>query len=101
MRPLTYIPRYTVEEYLLWEGDWELIDGIPYAMSPSPVRRHQQILVLLASQMSGSLQKQKKECGDCQVVVELDWQLDNTTVLRPDIAIICGETVITSNRLLY
>jgi hypothetical protein len=24
-----------------WEGDWELIDGAPYAMSPSPEMTHQ------------------------------------------------------------
>jgi hypothetical protein len=36
------IPRYTYEDYKLWEGDWELIKGYPYAMSPSPKRKHQE-----------------------------------------------------------
>lgn len=31
-----YLPRYTVEDYNRWEGDWELIEGIPYASAPSP-----------------------------------------------------------------
>ena len=29
-----YLPHYTYEDYCMWEGNWELIDGIPYAMSP-------------------------------------------------------------------
>ena len=27
------LPRYTVEDYEKWKGDWELIDGIPYALA--------------------------------------------------------------------
>jgi Uma2 family endonuclease len=92
MRPLKYIPRYTVKDYSLWEGDWELIDGIPYAMSPSPVRKHQQLGAFITLQIGNSIQKQKEVCGDCQVVYELDWILDDNTVLRPDIAVICHAT---------
>jgi hypothetical protein len=29
------LPYYTYEDYVQWEGKWELIDGIPYAMSPA------------------------------------------------------------------
>jgi hypothetical protein len=35
------IPHYTYNDYQKWEGDWELIRGIPYAVSPSPGWRHQ------------------------------------------------------------
>ena len=35
-----YRPHYTYEDYLLWEGRWELIEGMPYAMSPTPVIDH-------------------------------------------------------------
>ena len=31
------LPHYTYEDYTIWEGRWELIDGFPIAMSPSPV----------------------------------------------------------------
>jgi hypothetical protein len=24
---------------MLWEGDWELIEGIPVSMAPAPMRR--------------------------------------------------------------
>ena len=28
MGEISYRPRYTIADYLLWEGDWELWDGI-------------------------------------------------------------------------
>jgi hypothetical protein len=30
------LPHYTYRDYLHWEGKWEVIDGIPNAMSPAP-----------------------------------------------------------------
>lgn len=91
MRPLTYIPRYTVEDYQRWEGDWELIDGLPYDMSPSPVRKHQRIAAKLVAEIEKSIEKQREQCGDCELVYDLDWIVDDSTVLRPDIAIICNQ----------
>ena len=38
-----YVPHYTVSEYARWEGDWELIDGVPIAMSPSPFGPHERV----------------------------------------------------------
>ncbi len=26
---LRYPPRYTIKDYLQWEGDWELVEGVP------------------------------------------------------------------------
>jgi hypothetical protein len=34
------LPRYKFADYIKWEGNWELIDGIPYAMVPAPARKH-------------------------------------------------------------
>ena len=36
-------PYYTYEEYRMWEGKWELIYGVAYAMSPAPMIKHQSI----------------------------------------------------------
>ena len=36
-----YLPNYTYADYCQWEGQWELIEGIPYAMSPLPIIIHQ------------------------------------------------------------
>lgn len=38
------LPHYTYEDYRQWERQWELIDGIPFAMSPAPTPRHQLIV---------------------------------------------------------
>jgi hypothetical protein len=37
------LPHYTYDDYLQWEGRWELIRGIPFAMVPAPVIRHQDL----------------------------------------------------------
>jgi Uma2 family endonuclease len=91
MSTLKYLPNYTVKDYNLWEGDWELIDGIPYSMSPSPVRKHQQLGSSLILQIGSAFKDQKEKCGNCNVFYELDWIVRDNTVLRPDIAITCDE----------
>jgi len=37
-------PRYIYEDYRHWQGDWELIDGYPFAMAPSPYGKHQKLM---------------------------------------------------------
>jgi hypothetical protein len=37
------LPHYTYDDYVQWEGNWEIINGIPYAMSPAPSKKHQQL----------------------------------------------------------
>jgi len=38
-------PKFTYSDYRTWPDDerWELIDGVPYAMTPAPRIRHQRI----------------------------------------------------------
>ncbi len=50
------LPNYKYEDYKLWEGDWELIEGIPYAMAPSPFGTHQRILMEFGKQISNQLE---------------------------------------------
>lgn len=90
--PAEWLPNYTYQDYEKWEGDWEMIYGIPYAMSPSPKRAHQQAgrnFILLAQE---ALQKSANRCP-CGIFYELDWIVDDTTVVRPDVMIICGPFV--------
>jgi Uma2 family endonuclease len=84
------IPRYTYGDYKLWEGNWELIKGYPYAMSPSPNRKHQGIGKNLISYFDKSLSETTIDCN-CEVFYELDWIMNEETVVRPDIMIICGK----------
>lgn len=37
------LPHYLYADYLQWKGDWELIEGISYAMTSSPTITYQRI----------------------------------------------------------
>ncbi len=79
---------YTYDDYKLWEGDWELIGGVPLAMSPAPVRKHQGI----ASEIIYNFRMQLENCTTCEVLGEVDYKIGEDTVLRPDIVLTCNET---------
>ncbi len=82
-----YPVRYTVEDWKHWQGDWELVEGIPYAMaSPRPI--NQVVLVVISHLFYVAL----RECKRCMVAVELDWYISYDTVIRPDLIVFCGET---------
>ncbi|ANH82855.1 hypothetical protein A8C56_19360 [Niabella ginsenosidivorans] len=83
------LPHYTYKEWCLWEGKWELIDGIPYAMSPSPVPKHQKISAELRYELSSALKKSK--CEKCSAYDPVDYKISEDTILIPDILIVCGE----------
>jgi Uma2 family endonuclease len=83
-----YIPHYSIDDYRTWEGDWELWEGIAVAMKPSPFGKHQKLLTRLAQRFLNAIER--SGCADCQVVVELDWIIDQETVVRPDLSIVCG-----------
>jgi hypothetical protein len=46
---LAYQEFYTLDDYLQWEGNWELIEGMPYAMAPSPSVTHQTVGLNIAA----------------------------------------------------
>jgi len=79
---------YTYEDYKHWEGSWELIDGVPLAMSPAPALTHQG----LASEINFQLRKQLENCKQCQVLGEVDYKISEENVVRPDVVFTCGET---------
>jgi len=79
---------YTYDDYKLWEGKWELYDGIAVAMSPAPTRKHQS----LASEIIYNIREELDECPKCEVLGEVDYKVSNDTILRPDVVLTCGET---------
>lgn len=89
MIPNLYIPTYTVQDWKLWEGDWELIKGTPVAMSPSPLNKHQLMGSDLHVYFYNMLRENKASCN-CRVLYEKNWIIDETNVVRPDILIACG-----------
>jgi Uma2 family endonuclease len=80
-----YLPNYTYNDYKEWEGDWELIYGIPYAMAPAPMIKHQAISNKIAWQLQDAL----KECAKCQALLPVNWKIDDSTIVQPDNLVIC------------
>ena len=81
-------PRYTYEDYCQWEGQWELIQGMPYAMVPAPVKIHQR----LALQIGSALLSELSDCLQCEVLLDEDWKVSSDMVLKPDVAVVCGDS---------
>jgi Uma2 family endonuclease len=81
---------YTYDEYKGWDGRWELINGIAYAMSPSPYPKHQQVVFRVAQELDSSLECSHKECE--VYISPVDWKVNENTVVQPDVAIFCEKT---------
>ena len=92
---------YTVQDYLQWEGDWELIHGQPVAMAPSPSLTHQTANMTIARQLDESLD----DCPNCQALFEIDVEFSEDTVVRPDVLVICyqpeGERLTRAPALIF
>jgi len=88
--PLRYVPHYTIDDYQLWEGDWELWSGTAVAMSPSPKKVHQRLSKRLVTMLDEALRE--ANCSDCEVFQEVDWRVNSDTVFRPDLSITCSDT---------
>ena len=91
--------RYTWSDYLTWpEGErYELIDGIAYAMSPAPRRRHQEISGEMFRQAANALRGKPCRVYDAPFDVKLsaDEDDDAPTVVQPDITVTCDRTKLT------
>ena len=83
-----YIPHYTAKDYQQWHGDWELWQGIPVAMTPSPFGRHQRCSLRLARVLLAAIEE--SGCR-AEVLQEIDWIVSDDTVVRPDVVVICGD----------
>lgn len=82
------LPSYTFEDWLQWEGQWELIYGIPYAMSPMPIPEHQRIAVNMCVEFRQSLKGCKNKC---RVYQPIDYKISAEIILQPDMLVVCGD----------
>jgi Uma2 family endonuclease len=84
VRTLRYIPQYTYNDYYHWEGNWELIDGLPVSLNPSPVVKHQLAIgnLFVVFQSAEELRRKKY-----LAYPSIDWVLKEDMVLRPDFLI--------------
>lgn len=85
---LEELPHYLYEDYVCWEGRWELINGVPYAMVPAPSRKHQS----LSSRVDRLLQEALEDCKRCEVLLPVDWKIADDTIVQPDNLVICDDT---------
>ena len=74
----------------MWEGDWELIKGHPKAKSPSPSKNHNRYPGKFFRLVSNLLEQLNTSC-ECEIFYEIDWIVDDKTVVRPDVMIVCGD----------
>lgn len=83
------LPHYTYEDYCQWEGRWELIEGIPWAMSPAPLPRHQWVSSNIKAEIRTAIKKSK--CKNCRVYDFIDIKVSEDTILQPDAVVVCKE----------
>jgi len=94
--------RYTYADYLKWPEDerWEIIDGIPYNMSPAPSWRHQAISMALSVKFYNYLQDKPCEVFaapfDVRIPEEGESDDEASTVVQPDIIVVCDKTKLDS-----
>ena len=101
MTAQTLIEHYTLDDYRRWKGDWELIQGIPLAMAPSPAIEHQRLSGRIYSQLDAALDA----CPSCEALFEIDVEFAEDTVVRPDVIAICytpeGERLTRAPELIF
>ncbi len=101
---LAYHEHYTVKDYQQWQGDWELIQGMPYAMSPSPTVLHQLVAGNILTELTNQIRHKKDRCTDCYALMEVDWEVSHDTVVRPDVMVFCGkidEKIISTPLMIF
>lgn len=93
--PLPQEKRYTLSDALTWDESEriELIYGEPVMMAP-PVRRHQEALMELSSQLHAYLKGKKCKVYPAPFAVRLferngDYPEDVDTMVEPDISVVC------------
>ncbi len=88
---------FTYKDYLDWpdEERWELIDGIPYDMSPAPSPEHQFIISRLIARFQNFVDDKNIPCRVAPAPFDVrlpegDQADEQTlTVVQPDISIVC------------
>ncbi|MCY7411204.1 MAG: Uma2 family endonuclease [Chitinophagales bacterium] len=83
----SYASHYTINDWENWKDKWELIDGVPYAMSPAPSPYHQRV----NDNILAELRRVLKSCKQCRQYMPIDWVIDDDTIVEPDVLVVCKE----------
>jgi len=81
------LPNYTYDDYVKWEGEWEIIEGIPHAMSPMASPKHQLIAGAINVELANAINRHG--CKKCKVYHPIDVKIADDTVVHPDLLIVC------------
>ena len=98
--------KFTYKDYLTWpeEEHWELINGIPYNMTPAPSTQHQKIVTTLIALFYNALKDSPCQVFGAPFDVRLPEQENSSedifTVVKPDLAIICDRNKLDSRGCL-
>ena len=94
MEALQKEKRYTYADYCTWDDGerWELIDGIPYAMSPAPLVAHQAVVGNLHYQLFNFLKGHLCRVYLSPFDVRLNPDTDDDTVVQPDLLVVCDKS---------
>ena len=90
-------PKFTYADYRTWPDDerWELIEGVPFAMTPAPGIRHQRI----SGNFFGELRNFFRGRGCVPFDAPTDVVLDDDTVVQPDVFVVCDRDKITEDNI--
>jgi Uma2 family endonuclease len=81
---------FTYTDYLTWNGDerWELIDGVPCAMT-APLRSHQTVSSNLHRDLAVFLKDKPCQVYHAPFDVRLNADSADDTVVQPDLLVVC------------
>ncbi len=95
------VKKFTYADYSEWPEDerWELIDGIPYNMSPAPSRIHQRISWELGYQIRHYLGSSDSGCQGFAAPFDVRFPRGESDdkiidVVQPDIVVICDDSIL-------
>jgi Uma2 family endonuclease len=97
--------RFTYADYRQWPADerWELIDGVAYAMAPAPTISHQTLAGQLFRQIDEALDGApcRALIAPVDVLLPTPDEVDDrtTTVVQPDILVVCDPKKITERNV--
>ena len=85
--------KFTYKDYLKWPDDerWELINGVPYNMTPAPSTNHQ----IIAGNFFTLLNVNLKSKVCTPFMPPTDVVLSEHDVVQPDVLVVCDKSKIT------
>ena len=97
--------KYSYKDYLQWspEERWEIIQGVPYLMSPAPSTEHQSISARLVAQLVQFAMDKPCRVFHAPFDVRLpqgnEKDEDIDTVVQPDITVVCDSSKLDEKGL--